>query len=239
MVKISLLHPSYGRPQKAFEAFKEWESLANNLGQIEYIIGLDDNDPTLKQYMALPFRESRFARTVFSVKDTRNIVQVFNKFPTNISPSSNLFVGMADDMAPIKNWDIELYNVIPDMSKPAFVWVNDGQFPSDWPWSNYLIINRAFYEKVGYMLCPEYDGLSADVDIAEVAKGLNAVIDAKHLLFQHRHFCLGLSPMDSTYARHNNDAQMLRGKAIFESRKARNFDLKEKIYEGSGTCQGL
>ena len=225
MIKVALLHPSYGRPRQAFHAFKEWESMVEKPEEVEYLLGLDDTDPSLDEYLNLFSCDMKFARNRTIINSTHTIVEAFNEFPKHISNSVELFVGMADDMATLQGWDVKLWGLIKDMSKPAYLHVNDGMFPMEHPWSNYLIINRAFYNRVGHMLCPAYDGVVADVELSAVAKILGAVIKAPDLLFQHNHFCIGRSEMDDTYRRHNTEEKTVRNRAIFEERKKRNFDL--------------
>jgi hypothetical protein len=225
-IKISLLHPSFGRPEQAFRAYKEWGEAAENPGQVEYVLGLDDNDLALDEYLFwFKEPEKKFARKEIIVAPTRNIVQSFNNMVLCLSKSSQLFVGTADDMSTVPYWDTKLWQVIPDMSKPSLIHVDDGMMPFDHPYTNYLIVNRAFYERVGYLLCPEYDGVSADVDISFVARKLGAMVDAPHLKFQHKHYCLGLAEMDPTYARHNTPEKTETNRKIFEARKERDFDL--------------
>ena len=226
MVKISLLHPSFGRPDMAYKAMLEWEGTAKHPEFIEYIIGMDDNDPSYKDYHSwFTQHKPLFKRDRLDVGDSRNVIQVLNRLVKQVHYNSGLYVTMGDDIAPIQNWDEELWNLVKDdVFTPKYIVVNDGQNTMD-QYSNYLIVNRAFYKKLGFLLCPEYDGCWADVDIYEVAKRIGLIVKAPHLYFEHRHWCVGKGKMDDTYARHNNPESIERNKKIFEARKERNFDL--------------
>lgn len=227
MIRISLLHPSFGRPQKAFEAYQEWKGLAENRKEVEYLLGLDDTDTTIEEYMRLfSNKGEEFKREVFSIGPSRTIIQAVNHLASLSSICSELLVFVADDISPPPQWDTALLNVIKDMdkSRPIYIYVSDNMMPYG-TWGNNMIINRVFYSKFGYFLYPEYDGVCCDNDLYEVAKRLNAIIQVPEILFEHKHYIRGMAPMDSTYLRHNNDEGRVRNGKIYAGRVARNFDL--------------
>lgn len=228
MITISVVHPSYGRPAQAFETYKEWLSLCVHPEDVEYLVGLDDNDPDLDQYRQLFGSESTtFGRAEINVGDSRNNVQATNRLATIMSPTSELIVSIADDMSPCPRWDVELMSRlvgVDNFNTVRFIGVSDGLhgYGSD---LLYLIVNRAWYNRLGYLLCPEYDGVFADNDSHQVARKLNCIINAPELLFQHRHYTLGLSEVDATYARNNNPLGSERNLRVYNGRSARGFDL--------------
>uniref|UniRef100_A0A6M3M7I5 Putative glycosyltransferase n=1 Tax=viral metagenome TaxID=1070528 RepID=A0A6M3M7I5_9ZZZZ len=227
MIKISLLHPSFGRPKKAFEAYQEWKALAENRKEIEYLIGLDDTDPTTEEYRSIfSSRGEKFENEVFLIGSSRTIIQAVNQLAALSSICSELLVFVADDISPCPQWDIALLNVIKDKDKsqPMYIYVTDHMMPYG-TWGNNMIINRVFYNKFGYFLYPEYDGVCCDNDLYEVAKRLDAIIQVPEIVFEHKHYIRGMATMDSTYLRHNNNEGRARNGKIYASRVARNFDL--------------
>jgi hypothetical protein len=74
-------------------------------------------------------------------------------------------------------------------------------------------------------MCPEYDGTYSDADAFEVVQRLGIIIHAPEILFQHRHYTLGMTPLDSTYMKHNDPAANERNMQVFIQRAKRNFDL--------------
>ena len=49
------------------------------------------------------------------------------------------------------------------------------------------ILSRAWYENQGFVFFPEYESMFADNDFCETARQAGVVIDARHLMFPHRH----------------------------------------------------
>jgi len=226
-MKISLLHTTRGRPILAFKAFDEWVSLSDRPEEIEYIMALDDDDPTIPIYKEelSKIDTNRVGRFVFNVGETRNIVEALNKVSLLISDTSELIISIADDMGSSKGWDTLLLDILKpynNFEEPKFIGVNDGIFGS----MLYLIINKAWFKRVGHILYPEYNGCYADDDMRETAHRLNSIIEAPHILFEHRHWIVGKSENDATYMRHNTPESIAQNLAIYEKRAARNFDIQ-------------
>ena len=69
---ISIVHPSRGRPQKAFKTAMQWMSSCG-LDDIEYILSIDSNDYLKKEYQRL------FDGYRILVSDNRSAVDAINK----------------------------------------------------------------------------------------------------------------------------------------------------------------
>lgn len=228
MIRVSAIHPSFGRPEKAFHSYKEWMEKCAHPEDVEYIVGLDDNDPDVPLYKLMFNSEvSLFGRMEINVGDSRNIIAAVNRLATVISPSSELIVVAADDQFPCMCWDRELLSLlsgVDNFNVPKFIGVYDGVRGYNEALIT-LIVNRAWYTRLGYLLYPEYDGVFADNDMNEVAKKLDCIIHAPHLLFAHRHYSIGACEFDATYARNNNPQSRSRNEAIYFGRRSRGFDV--------------
>ncbi len=229
MIKTAVIHPSYGRPVMAFNTYNEWLNAADHPEEAEYIIGMDDNDPSISQYQSrfAITTSPAFARTEINIGPSRSGVAAVNRMATVLSPTTELIVTGGDDMSPCPHWDTELMNLlkgVDNFNDPKFLSVSDGLRGYGVVYV-YLIVNRAWYNKLGYMLWPEYDGMFADNDMMAVANILNAVIHAPQLTFQHRHYSLGLTPFDATYARNNNQVNWDKNHQVYIRRSQRHFDL--------------
>jgi hypothetical protein len=224
MIKISIIHPSKGRPQKAVAAMRLWLAAAVNPEKIEYLLGLDGADPSLPDYISeipadLPVR-------IIIKPDNRTIIEAGNLLAKEIAETSELIVGVSDDIDPCPRWDeklMELLAGVDNFHDPKVIRCNDGIHK--WERSMILHLNHAWVNRFGWLVCPEYTGCFCDDDIVEVAKRINALIDAPQLVFMHRHYSVGLAEYDATYDSHNNDKDYFANKKIFEARKKRNFDL--------------
>lgn len=229
MIKISLLHISRQRPQLAFDCFQEWMGNCANPKEIEYILGVDDDDPTLKQYESLFANIDRITcdSFIFNVTDSRNGVQALNNTAKVISSTTEVLMSVSDDQGCFKNWDLEIFKVlegIDNFKDPKFIGVSDGLNPYGGTFV-YYISNRAYYNKFEWILYPEYDGMWADNDMTKLAQKTGALIDASHLLFQHKHYSLGLNKYDAIYEKTNNPVEFKKNEKIFLARQQRNFDL--------------
>lgn len=228
MIKISLLHISRQRSQLAFDCFQEWMGNCANYKEVEYILGVDDNDPTLNDYTRLFIDNKReYPSFIFNVTDSRNGVQALNNAAKVISPTTEVIMSVSDDQGCFINWDVEIFKVlecIDNFKDPKFIGVSDGLNPYGGTFV-YYISNRAYYNKFGWVLCPEYDGMWADNDMTKLAQKTGALIDASHLLFQHKHYSLGLNKYDAIYEKTNNPVEFKKNEKIFLARQQRNFDL--------------
>lgn len=212
----------------AFDIFNEWTGKANNPKEIEYIMTLDDDDPALPAYREEldKIDQSKIGKFVFHVGDTRTCVAALHKASLLMSEETELIMGMTDDVWSMQNWDTLLFDILKpydNFKDPKFIGVNDGIH--GFGAFLYLIVNRAWYNRVGYVICPEYTGCHADDDMREMAKKLNSIIEAPQILFEHRHPCVGKGVWDATYARHNNPASVAQNHEIYKKRAAKGFNL--------------
>jgi len=230
MTRISLLHASRQRPQIAFDCFNEWIQNASSPEQIQYILGLDDDDPTINEYIELFAHPSEEYKLIMNFTDSRNVVQAFNNAAKLISSTTELIITVSDDMGCFKNWDMELFKLLEGVNnfeEPRFIGVSDGVRTYGIVLV-YYIANIAYYKKFGYILYPEYDGVFADSDMHQVAHKSGYLIHAPQLTFQHKHWSLGLSKKDEISMKNDattNPAGWKRNHKIYQMRAKRNFDL--------------
>ena len=228
MIKISIIHPSRGRSALAKAVCEEWSACARYPEGIEYFIGADENDVTKDDYKKIfENMNHKFASFELSINPTTNIIQCINFLATKISPTTELILSVSDDQGSEQDWDVkllELLNGVDNFKTPKFIGVDDGMHPYG-NFLYYIIVNRAYYNKFGHLLYPEYDGCYGDDDICCKSKAMGCVINAPHIKFQHRHHSLGMTPFDATYAKHNNVADAERNHLIFIERQKRNFDI--------------
>jgi hypothetical protein len=79
----------------------------------------------------------------------------------------------------------------------------------------------------GYMFHPEYqesDGIYSDNEFTERAYGDGVVIEAKHIQFKHENPLFTGGKPDDLIKHHNKPEFYERGKAIYEKRKAANWN---------------
>ena len=129
----------------------------------------------------------------------------------------------SDDMFAFPGWDEELKKVIPDLTGEYVVEVLTGG-PSDV--HRYLtlqILTQARYKRYGYFMHSDYVSMMADVEFTEVARRDGVVIDARQLVFDHRHPTNGKSEWDDVYMHENRPECYHLGHQVLASRRARGF----------------
>ena len=227
MIKIAVVHPSFGRPSAAFQMYRMCMERCDHPEQIEYLVGLDDNDLDVAAYRCIFSTEiSLFGRLMIDAGESRTNIQAINRLATRLSPTTELIVAGEDDREYPLHWDTSLLSLlegVDNFNTPRLIGVSDGL--REYGTIMQLIVNRGWYARLGYLLCPEYTGLVADLDFNEVATRLGCIIHAPQLLFLHKHYCDGHTAIDATYLRNNNERDKTLNEDIFYDRKIRNFDV--------------
>lgn len=209
---ISLVHPSRGRPEMAYNAYAEWLRKADE--DFEYIISLDHSDITQSQYFIKGFPEGSII-----ISTNRSIVDAVNVATS--CATGDIIVVMSDDFGCPDDW-CSLIRERLDPDKMGLLHVNDTiqQGVVTLP-----ILTRKLYERLGYVYFHRYFSMFADNDLTEAAKILGAYIPALDITFQHRHWVNGLNKRDATYNRENSDQAYQLGQKVFQQRQKQRFGL--------------
>jgi hypothetical protein len=128
----------------------------------------------------------------------------------------------SDDMFPPEYWDAALLSLIHDVNADFVIHVSTGN-PRDVDLITLQMLSARRYKRLGYALYPEYQSLFADDEFTHHAYQDNAVVDARSLVFEHRHPGLGKAMWDEVYAHENNPAFSAHGRELFERRKKERF----------------
>lgn len=212
-MKISIVHPSRNRVKMASEAIEKWKSAG-----VEYILSVDFSD-TAENF--IKYQEiAKKNKCKLVINHNKNCVDAVNAGAKHAT--GDWVVVVSDDFDCPEDWVQKLREIEGfDSKEPKVILVNDGI-------SNNIvslpIINRIAYEELGYIYYPKYASMFADTDLFALAKRKNWVIDAKHLLFEHKHFTNGKRESDEAYLRQNQSAFWAIGKALFERRVQSDFE---------------
>ncbi len=127
-----------------------------------------------------------------------------------------LLVQMSDDFHPPVHWDTLILDRIPDLSAPAVLAVSDGTRTDELLCM--AILTRARFLQQGFMFHPDFEpaAMYSDNYFTERAYRDNVVIEARDIIFEHRHPVFGKAPMDATYAAQNAPEKYAAGKLIYE-----------------------
>lgn len=213
-MRFSLIHPSRSRPEKSIRTMMDWiaKSAFRNL---DIIVSLDCDDDTLSEYYS-HYEKLNFP---FSWLDEVNVssVDAINKAAKEAT--GDILIVVSDDTTCPINWDKILIEAIGNR-KDFLLKVNHGLANSV---VTMPVMDRAFYNRTGYIYYPEYKHLYCDTDLTERAKRLGRLIVRNDILFEHLHPEKTGEPKDALYLR--NDATYHQGKELFQQRQKINFGL--------------
>lgn len=216
---ISLIHPSRGRPEKAFDTMSEWALKAyipNESFSVEHILSLDNSEPYLVEYKEL-FRPRRNVL----MRDNESVVEATNHAAK--SATGDILVYLSDDFKCPDNWGQLIIEQFQGVTTPMLLKVDDCLQNFGVRVLTIPIMNRALYEKLGYFFHPGYKSMFCDTDLYEVCDKNKWIKFAPQLKFPHEHVCNGKAPDDETYRR--SSANWNQGQEFFKQRKAAGFPL--------------
>lgn len=212
---ISLIHPSRSRPYQAYLTAQKWIEKAGC--DIEYILSIDEDEPVetrLKYSIGVMHR----ANCKFIVNPNRSAVDAINN-AAKIA-TGDILVQMADDFDCPDNW-VELIEMETRGRHDFVLRVEDGI--QSWL-CTLPILDRAYYNRFGYIYHPDYRHMFVDTDFTHVAFGLGRVIRS-NLLFRHLHYSvkgLGVLPDEIN---HRADRTTTEGRNTYLNRFSRGFDI--------------
>jgi hypothetical protein len=267
---FSILHTS-ARPDQWRKVYDDWMSKAVHPEDVEYVLVIDPRwgfsmDPQV--YAANIDGKATNAPGLFrvAVNDKRRCYVHGVNIAAKASSGSILIVN-ADDQFPCPQWDERLIGhmeslVGNDYGKDPARWP-DGVFSRDrslWPSSFVIevstgtpdehdrgvmvmpILSRKRYEDQGSeVFYHEYESMFADNDFCEHARQDGVVIDARHLMFPHKHPMFDEQGwkagdwekiLDAQYKAQNSGPAVEIGRRVIERRRAAKFQplgLKRSI----------
>lgn len=214
---FSLCHATARLPNGWNNAALEWYLNCDRPSKIEYILCVDEADRD-----KVPAEMPHLPQLVINA-GRQCAVDAWN---TAAAASTGKFIiQVADDLYPPTHWDTELLKVIPDLDGEYVVEVRTGTSLDD-EWRRCMahsFLTRKYYERYGYLFHPDYEGMYADDEFTEKARRDGVVVDARHLLFEHRHWIGTTVPFDDIYKRQNSQERYDRGLEILGRRRAQGF----------------
>lgn len=204
--RISLLHATRGRWSKAIQTMSVWLGRAANPEAVEHWFALDEDDAESQEKLRR-FRCVIASEGGYSVGAWNAAAQV---------ASGDVLIQIADDFEPPLGWDKSILDALGgDLFAPKVLRVSDGLREDGL--ITMAIVTRRWYEQ--HSLFDEaFRNVYSDNDLTERAQKAGAIIDAKHLVFQHHHPIGGKVPMDATYERGNDPAEYERAAALYKAK---------------------
>jgi glycosyltransferase involved in cell wall biosynthesis len=211
-MKISLLHPSRGRPEKSFNNSKEWIEKAGC--NVELIVSVDSSDNLVSEYL---YKYD----TCVVVRHNSSVVEATNHAAK--VATGDILLYLSDDFKCFDNWGLAVLKEFEGESRPLLLKVDDCLQKFTVPVLTIPIMNRQLYERLGYFWHPEYKSMHVDVDLFYTCQKIGAIKNCEYLKFPHEHPANGKSPDDDTYRR--SAANWNQGLEVFNRRKALGFPI--------------
>lgn len=220
-MKISLIHPSHGRPQQAFETAKKW--IGKSDACFQYILMCDYDDPLLTDYETWFYEQSM--PTVWADNNHSAIEAINNAAKI---ATGDLLVVISDDFDCPEHWDTLLLQVCKNYrssrySKDFLLKTQDGIQKT---LVTLPIMDRKYYERFGYVYHPEYKHMGCDVELTAVALMTGKLIYSD-LLFPHNHYSTGKTPKDAINDK--NDLTYQHGDEVLARHKVNNFGIENPV----------
>lgn len=238
---ISILHPSRQRPDLSLQTIKKWIARADT--DLEIIISIDHDDESRSRYVDNLFELTSVVPLIQIIDDTVNLNEaiatnwdgsghilkvIINKNRNAIDAinqaakeaTKDIFIVVSDDTDCPEHWDTLILQEVQGKTD----WIMKTQDGIQ-PWLiTMTLMDRAYYNRFGYIYYPGYDHLWADTELTAVADLTGRVIHS-NLLFPHLHPAVNKAPSDALYERNNKTWNQ--GNDLFYKRAKKNFDLKE------------
>jgi Glycosyl transferase family 2 len=232
---FSILHTS-ARPDKWRAVYDDWMQNAVHPEDVEYVLVIDDRWGFDLSDM------SPYSTPLNNIRVLRNTGRRCYVDGVNIAAKGStgaILVVNADDQFSCPQWDDCLRYAFIDSANEQQEWVIEVDCGGNEHERGIMpmpVLSRARYEKLGYVFFPEYESMMADNDFCQAAYQDHVVIDARHLLFPHKH------PMyesnwqgtqndprwDEAYQEQNRREARELGRRIFERRKACGFAARRR-----------
>lgn len=214
---ISILHPSYGRPELAAATAKNWLYKATDT--VEYLLCLSYQDPLLGKYKTL-FENIEQVKIIYHPH--ANMVKQVNY--AALFSRGDLLIDISDDFDCPPEWDKLLRDALKGKSD-FIVKTDDGVKVEGINSDNIIalpIMDRVYYNRFGHIYHPDYNHFFGDEELSNVGDILGKKITLP-ITFEHIHYVMGKAKEDATNRKNNKFFE--RDKETFKIRKQNNFGL--------------
>jgi SAM-dependent methyltransferase len=222
---FSIIHSS-ARPNEWRKVYDAWLSAAAHPEQVEYVLCVDEHWGFPSQADAAYGEEiSGIRQQDRVIWNTGRRCYVDGVNLAAAASSGDVLIVNADDQYPCDKWDEELSYQTNGKDSEDFVIEVSTNTPTEHERAIMVmpILSRERYERFGWVFYPEYESMFADNDFCQMAKRDKCIIDARHLVFPHKHWINGQREKDEQDRAQNSEQAYNEGAKLFAARKRINF----------------
>lgn len=218
---IAVLMPSRSRPKKWLETYKKWRDPSTY--NFQYVLSLDQDDPLLNVYLDISPEEFSLNNTgnycKILVNKNRSAVDAINKAAAYCW--ADILMVVSDDTENLGyNWPDEIHRATSGKTD----WILKTQDGIQDYIITMPIMDRAYYNRTGYIYHPDFTHLFCDTYLTCVADITGRKITS-NLMFKHNHYSVNGTEPDELHKR--NDATWKQGQETF-IRLMNQFSLEER-----------
>jgi len=218
MDKILIKFPTRSRYDKALDTLKKYINMASSTNNLQVIVSVDSDD---NPHMYEKFKFHPCISVM--VGDSSGKIGAINRDIPDPSTFDILLLA-SDDMIPVvQGYDQIIRNKMnenfPDGDGVLFF--NDGY--TGYNLNTLVICGSKYYQRFGYIYCPEYKSLWCDNEFMDKANLLGRQIYFNDVIIRHDHPSNIKINSDELY--NINEKYYQIDRALYQSRKRNNFDV--------------
>lgn len=221
-MKISIIHPSKGRPEIALKTAKNWFLKADL--PFEYILSLDSDGlkgyEIFKDFLIENKRGICINKGYIVFRDNKSAIEAINY--ASINSKGDIIIVISDDFDCPEHWDTLLLKAL-EGKKDFIVKTQDGLQKT---LITLPIMDRTYYDRFGYIYHPDYKHMHCDEEMTIVGHMLGRIITLD-LLFPHNHYTTGKFKKDAISLK--NDSTWGHGQATLDRRAKNNFGIENPL----------
>jgi hypothetical protein len=221
-MKILVKFPTRNRKTKFFNVLKIYQTLANNLDNMLFLITIDEDDIEMNNSDCLEIL-STFKNCKVVVDYSSSKVHAVNR-DMNYAKDWDILLLASDDMIPqIKGYDEIIINKMKDIypNTDGVLWFNDGFKKSEL--NTICILGKRYYEKFNYIYYPGYKSTWCDNEFMTVADLLGKQTYFDDVIIKHEHPDWGFGKQDEVHKKNQQDFNY--DMTLYNNRKKINFEL--------------
>lgn len=217
---ISILYPSRLRALACSANIDKWRQMA--VGDIEVILAIEADQ--IRNYSI----GIKIDKLDTSSKGTA--VDAINNAAKGAE--GDILIVVSDDTDCFPGWDAFILKEVEGKTD----WILKTQDGIQKYIITMPVMDRAYYNRFGYVYYPEYEHMFCDLELTCVADLTGRKLTS-NLMFPHNHYSLGKAPKDQVSIK--ADATWNQGEKLFIERYHKSFDLKLKDIKGQITDRGM
>src|SRR5262249_24839746 len=146
-----------------------------------------------------------------------------------------ILLGIQDDLYPPQYWDTKVREAFAKapftLDQPFTMGFGTGS-KHDGECAVAGACTRAFYDRMGYLLHPDYESIGADNELAEKAKREGIFVACPEIVLEHRSPSIETAEPDPIWQKYRRRQDWRRGAMTLERRRAAGFPKESVFYPG-------